>query len=72
LLKRGFLEPSHFREKHSVDILERHAAVWDQLRELGWLSYDPDRIELTPEGLLRVDQVLSEFYDERFRDARYT
>jgi len=36
------------------------------------LKLDEDRIELTPDGLLRVGQLLSEFYAEQYRDARYT
>ena len=72
LLKRGYLEPAYFHEKYSVDILERHGKVWDGLRDRSLLDFDLDRIELTQDGLLRVDQLLSEFYDEKYRDARYT
>jgi oxygen-independent coproporphyrinogen-3 oxidase len=72
LLKRGYLEPAYFQEKYSIDILERFGKVWDGLRDQGLLGYDGDRIELTPDGLLRVDQLLSEFYDEKYRNSRYT
>jgi oxygen-independent coproporphyrinogen-3 oxidase len=72
LLKRGFLEPAYFQEKYSVDILKRHDQVWDDLRDRGLLDFDRERIELTQDGLLRVDQLLSEFYDKKYRDARYT
>jgi hypothetical protein len=36
------------------------------------LQPQPERIELTRRGLLRVDQLLPELYDERYRHARYT
>jgi len=72
LLKRGYLEVDYFRGKYSVDILERFGDVWGTLRDQEMLKYDEDRIELTGEGLLRVDQLLSEFYAEQYRDARYT
>ena len=72
LLKRGYLEVGYFREKYAVDVLERFGDVWGSLRDQRMLKFDEDRIELTPDGLLRVDQLLSEFYAEQYRDARYT
>ena len=36
------------------------------------LTLDDDKIRLTHQGLLRVDQLLPEFYAPKYRNARYT
>lgn len=72
LMKRGHVEPAYFAEKYGVDVLERFAAPLARLEERGMLSVDPDAVRLTRAGLLRADQLLSEFYAERYQNARYT
>ncbi|MEE8137764.1 MAG: hypothetical protein V3T81_02665 [Thermoanaerobaculia bacterium] len=42
------------------------------MQERGMLSLDGDGVRLTRKGLLRADILLPEFYDARFRNARYT
>jgi oxygen-independent coproporphyrinogen-3 oxidase len=71
-LKRGYLEPDYFREKYGAEILELYRAPFEKLRERGMLVLDRGRIELTRQGLLRVDQLLPELYDPRYQNARYT
>jgi hypothetical protein len=36
------------------------------------LNFTRDEVILTPKGFLRVDLLLSAFYDEKYRNARYT
>ena len=38
----------------------------------GMLVVEKDSIRLTDDGLLRVDSLLPEFYDERYQNSRYT
>jgi hypothetical protein len=55
-----------------VDVFRRFAPAFERLEERGMLRLSDDRVRLTGQGLARVDSLLPEFYDERFRNARYT
>ena len=72
LLKLGRLQTRYFQEKFAVDVTERFAPAFEKLRSQGWLSFDSENIKLTPKGLLRVDQLLPEFYESQYRGSRYT
>jgi len=73
-LKFGSLGSAGFAEKFGVDVLERFAEPLRRLHNDGWLEVEVEkgRVELTPAGLLRVDSLLPNFYEDRFRNARYT
>ncbi|MCH9649930.1 MAG: coproporphyrinogen III oxidase family protein [Deltaproteobacteria bacterium] len=71
-LKRGYLLAAPFQEKFGVDIRERFAEPFGALRESGLLKEEQDHLRLSPEGLLRVDQLLPAFYDVKYQGARYT
>jgi oxygen-independent coproporphyrinogen-3 oxidase len=79
-LKLGRVEAAPFAEKFGVDVLERFAPALEGLERRGMLrvvrSEDGrsggGRIELSRVGLLRVDTLLPELYDERYRGTRYT
>ena len=71
-LKRGWLDAGYFRDKFGAEISERFAEPLGGLESQGLLTHDGDRYELSREGLLRVDQLLPNFYDEQFRGSRYT
>ena len=70
-LKMGRLNSSYFADKFGVDVLSAFAPAWERLEEQGMLRRHPGGAELTRSGLLRVDLLLPEFYDQRFRNARY-
>ncbi len=74
-LKLGTLALPYFRAKFGVDVLAEFAPVWKRLEEEGMLRLGEgrrDEIELTRAGLLQVDRLLPAFYDEPYRNARYT
>jgi oxygen-independent coproporphyrinogen-3 oxidase len=71
-LKLGEIHTAYFKDKFDVDIIEKFAAALDKLKEEGMLTYSPQRVTLTRAGFLRVDQLLPEFYHEKYRNARYT
>ena len=71
-LKLGSIRPPSFREKFGVDVLAEFESAWETLEDEGMLTRDPDEVRLTPEGMLRVDQLLPLFYAPEFRNARYT
>jgi len=71
-LKLGTLTLPYFRSKFGVDVLTEFAPAWAELEEQGMLRLGDDTVELNPAGLMQVDRLLPSFYDERYRNARYT
>ncbi len=71
-MKLGRLDDSYFREKFGSSILEDFRAPLTALRDQGYLDWKKDRIELTSEGLLRVDSLLPSFFLPQHLGARYT
>jgi oxygen-independent coproporphyrinogen III oxidase len=71
-LKLGTLALPYFHAKFGVDVVKEFAPAWAELADEGMLRLGDDIVELTPAGLLQVDRLLPSFYDERYRNARYT
>lgn len=72
-LKRGWIRTAYFLETYSVDVTARFREAIDVLEADGVLtSRTPDRLELTRDGLLRVDTLLPRFFLPHHRDVRYT
>lgn len=72
LMKRGYLDANYFRDKFDVEILKVFKEQWDALIESADVKIDGDSIELTKQGLLRVDGLLNAFFEPQFRGVRYT
>ncbi|MDA8016778.1 MAG: coproporphyrinogen III oxidase family protein [Thermoanaerobaculia bacterium] len=72
-MKLGNLDLQPFREKYGVDPLDRFFGAFETLEGEGMLRIrDRRHVELSRPGLLRVDSLLSNFYAERYQNARYT
>jgi len=71
-LKLGRIRAGYFAEKFGTDVLQQFAEPLHRLEERGMLEIDRDLVRLTPQGLLRVDSLLPEFYSKQFQHARYT
>jgi oxygen-independent coproporphyrinogen-3 oxidase len=71
-LKLGTLATAYFREKFGADVLAEFAPAWRRLEEEGMLRVAGDTVALTRAGLLQVDRLLPTFYDDRYRNVRYT
>lgn len=71
-LKLGTLPVSYFGEKFGTDVLAEFAPAWEKLEGEGMLRVEGDKVALTRAGLLQVDRLLPSFYDDRYRNARYT
>lgn len=72
-MKLGDLELSPLREKFGVDPLETFSDAFERLEDQGMLEVENgDRVVLSREGLLQVDGLLANFYDDSYRSARYT
>lgn len=71
-LKQGYLDRDYFQIKFSIDILDQWHAVWTHFEREGLATLCHGRVELTREGLLRIDALLPEFFEPEHRDVRYT
>ena len=81
-LKLGRVRRSYFTSKYHIDILERFRDQFASLEAEGYLaaprlagSAGPgagDLVELTREGLLRVDVLLPRFFLPQHAGIRYT
>lgn len=68
-MKFGRVEPRYFREKFGLDPLRQFAAPLENLRRQGHLSYNEQEIRLSREGLLRVDELVHEFFLPQHREV---
>ena len=71
-LKLGEVPLAPFRARFGVDLTEVFAEPLRNLAVEGWLACNTDAVQLTRPGLLRVDRLLSRFYDPQFQRTRYT
>ena len=72
-LKLGRIQPSYFQHKYGIDIRSRFSDALSGLRAEGYCSSsDDDVIELTRDGLLRIDSLLPRFFLEKHINIRYT
>jgi oxygen-independent coproporphyrinogen-3 oxidase len=71
-LKMGKINPAYFARKFDADILKEFGPHYEMLRSEGMLNFTRDEVTLTPQGFLRVDQLLPVFYDQKYRNGRYT
>ncbi len=71
-LKLGTIEPEYFRDKFQADILQDFRSALERLRDKSMLMISNGSVRLSRQGLLRVDSLLPEFYDPKYRGARYT
>jgi len=71
-LKTGTLDEEYFRDKFGVDIVEEFRPGFDQLRDMDFLTYTDETVELTRAGLLQIDRHLPLFFDPQYISSRYT
>jgi oxygen-independent coproporphyrinogen-3 oxidase len=72
-LKLGSVRPAYFAGKYGVRLLDRFAGELDGLKATGDLAEaSAETIQLTRQGLLRVDTLLPRFFLPEHRGIRYT
>jgi oxygen-independent coproporphyrinogen-3 oxidase len=71
-LKLGHVHADYFRRKFGAEILEEFAGALGALQAEHMVEVHGEEVRLTRQGLLRVDQLLPQFYAPQYRDARYT
>ncbi len=72
LLKRGYVDLDYFKDKFNVDISLEFEEAWSQFVDQGLALRNNGRIELTMDGLLRVDALLPNFFEPQHQGVRYT
>ena len=72
LMKKGYLELSYFQDKFEVDVRKHWSKEWNHYVDEGLAVLKDDRIELTRDGLLRVDSMLPAFFEPQHQGVRYT
>ena len=71
-MKEGHIEAAPFAKKFGVNILEEFRQAFVNQSAAGYLTVDGDRVKLTRKGLLQVDSLLPEYFEEEHRAIRYT
>jgi oxygen-independent coproporphyrinogen-3 oxidase len=71
-LKLGQIETQYFKKKFNADILTEFGNSFQKFKQQGFLTFSQSQVKLTRKGLLRVDQLLPEFYEPKYRNSRYT
>ena len=71
-MKLGKLDAAYFRKKFGAEILSEFRPAFEHLKEQSLLTLKGDEIRLTRAGLLRIDEMLSHFFEPEHRGARYT
>ncbi len=71
-MKTGRLDRNYFCEKFATDILVRFAVPLANLAAAGYVTVAGDYVLLNRDGLLRVDELLHEFFLPQHVHARYT
>ncbi|QDT47160.1 Oxygen-independent coproporphyrinogen-III oxidase [Symmachiella dynata] len=71
-LKEGRISGEPFRQKFGVDIFEEFRDAFAAQQAAGYLTVEGDEVILTRRGLLQVDSLLTEYFEEEHREVRYT
>jgi len=71
-MKEGHVAARPLREKFGVDIFDEFSEAFRNQQNAGYLTIDDDGIHLTRRGLLQVDSLLTEYFEEQHREVRYT
>ena len=69
-MKLGHVRQEYFQRKFDVDVRQRFATPLSHLEEAGYLRTDTDNLQLSRNGLLQVDRLLSEFFLPQHRTTR--
>lgn len=71
-MKEGSVSVAPFRSKFGVDPLKEFAEALSNQQQAGYLTVEDERVVLTRKGILQVDSLLTEYFEEHHREVRYT
>ena len=72
VMKEGYVAAAPIKQKYGVDIFTEFAEPLANQQRAGYLEIEEDGIRLTRKGLLQVDSLLTEYFEEQHREVRYT
>jgi oxygen-independent coproporphyrinogen-3 oxidase len=71
-MKEGHISGRTFQDKYGVNIFDEFADAFRNQQAAGYLKVEGDEVRLTRKGLLQVDSLLPEYFEEEHRAVRYT
>lgn len=71
-MKEGQIRGTPFLQKFGVDIFAEFGDTFRRQQAAGYLTVEGDEVRLTRKGLLQVDSLLPEYFEEEHREVRYT
>lgn len=71
-MKEGVVDTAALREKFDVDPLTEFSEPLANQQAAGYLTVDGDEVRLTRKGLLQVDSLLPEYFEDEYKAVRYT
>lgn len=71
-MKEGRVPAKPFQQKFGVDPLKEFGQALKNQEAAGYLTVEDDAVVLTRKGLLQVDSLLTEYFEEQHREVRYT
>lgn len=70
-MKFGQVPVKYFQEKFATDIRDRFAEPLETFRKQGLLTADANEIRLSREGLMRVDEMIHDFFLPQHREVMF-
>ena len=70
-MQRPSLDAAYFLEKFGVDLWDEFRPVYDRFQGEELLDRHNGTIKLTRRGLLKVDEILWEFFEPELKSVRY-
>ncbi len=71
-MKECKVNADYFQEKFGVNIFDQFESAIQNQEQAGYLKVEGNQIVLTRKGLLQIDSLLPEYFEEQYRRIRYT
>jgi oxygen-independent coproporphyrinogen-3 oxidase len=71
-MKEGHVDVAALRDKFDIDPLEEFSEPLANQQAGGYLTIEGDDVRLTRKGLLQVDSLLPEYFEDEHKAVRYT
>ncbi len=71
-MKEGRVPFQQLIDKFGVDPKKEFAEALSNQQQAGYLTIEDEEVVLTRKGLLQVDSLLTEYFEEQHREVRYT
>ena len=72
LMKEGHVSLGRLNQKYGVSVQHEFASAFRNQQAAGYLTVEGDTLTLTRKGLLQVDSLLPEYFEQQHRAVRYT